>query len=149
MTTHHEFMKIAVEEAVAARDQGEVPVGAVLVGGNEIIAHDHNRRDAESDPSAHAEVLVLRAAGRVTGDWRLKGTTLYVTKEPCPMCAGAIALARVETVVFGAIDPDAGAAGSAYDILEDGRLGHRVEVIAGIMEDECVALLRSFFEERR
>ena len=142
-------MRIALEEARTAARRGEVPVGAVLVRDDETIARDHNRRDETGDPTAHAEILVLREAGEKAGDWRLDGATLYVTLEPCPMCAGAIVLARVSTVVIGASDPAAGAAGSAYNILEDGRLNHRVEVIAGIMETECSALLQEFFDGLR
>jgi tRNA(adenine34) deaminase len=142
-------MGVAIDEAAAAGLAGEVPVGAVLVRDGRILAHDHNRRDATGDPTAHAESLVLRAAGRAARDWRLDGTTLYVTLEPCAMCAGAIALARVKTVVFGASDPVAGAGGSAYNVLEDGKLGHRVEVVAGIMEDECAAILSDFFDRLR
>lgn len=144
-----DFMEIALAEAALAARAGEVPVGAVLVKDNEVIARDHNRRDVTGDPTAHAEVLVLRAAGVRAGDWRLDGATLYVTLEPCAMCAGAIALARVRTVIFGASDPVAGAGGSAYDILEDGRLGHQVEVQGGIMEDECREVLKQFFEGLR
>lgn len=149
MQGHREFMNIALDEAKLATSAGEVPVGAVLVAGGEVLARDHNRRDDSGDPTAHAEELVLRAAGLAAGDWRLDGCTLYVTLEPCPMCAGAAVLARVKTVVFGAADPVAGAGGSAYNILEDGRLGHRCEVIAGVMEEECSALLKEFFEARR
>lgn len=144
-----DFMEIALADAALAARAGEVPVGAVLVKDNEVIARDHNRRDVTGDPTAHAEVLVLRAAGVRAGDWRLDGATLYVTLEPCAMCAGAIALARVRTVIFGASDPVAGAGGSAYDILEDGRLGHQVEVQGGIMEDECREVLKQFFEGLR
>jgi len=146
---HHDFMAIALEEARIAADHGEIPVGAALVKGGEVIARGHNRRIETGDPTAHAEVLVLREAGNRTGDWRLEGTTLYVTLEPCPMCAGAIVLARVKSVVFGASEPRAGAGGSAYNILEDGRLGHRVEVIAGVMEEECSRLLQGFFDDLR
>jgi len=149
MATHSDFMGMALEEAEAAAREGEIPVGAVLVRDGEVIARDHNRRDETGDPSAHAEILVLRRAGEKKGDWRLSGTTLYVTLEPCPMCAGAIVLARVDTVVFGASDPEAGAGGSAYNILEDGKLGHRVRVIAGIMEDECRRVLDDFFKGLR
>lgn len=145
MATYHDFMLTALQEARTASDKGEVPVGAVLVRGNEVLARDHNRRDRTGDPSAHAEMLVLRRAAEQQGDWRLGGTTLYVTLEPCPMCAGAIALARIDTVVFGAGDPEAGAGGSVYNILEDGKLGHRVQVVAGIMEEECRGLLSDFF----
>lgn len=142
-------MTIALDEARLAGREGEVPVGAVLVADGEVIARDHNRRDLTGDPTAHAESLVLRAAGTSKGDWRLEGSTLYVTLEPCAMCAASAVLARVGTVVFGASDPIAGAAGSTYDILEDGRLGHRVQVIGGIMEDECRAILKDFFGSRR
>jgi tRNA(adenine34) deaminase len=145
-TSHKEFMKMALVEAVAAGGGGEVPVGAVLVKDGEVIASDHNRRAETGDPSAHAETLVLRAAGEGFGDWRLDGTTLYVTLEPCPMCAGAIVLARVSTVVFGASDPVAGAGGSAYNILQDGKLGFRPEVIGGILQDECEGILKKFFD---
>jgi tRNA(adenine34) deaminase len=147
--THTDFMKIALEEAALAGEAGEVPVGAVLVADGKVLAQDHNRRDATGDPSAHAEILVMRAAGEKARDWRLEGATLYVTLEPCAMCAGAAALARVKSVVFGASDPVAGAGGSAYNILEDGKLGHRVEVQGGIMEDECREVLARFFEGLR
>jgi len=149
MATHSDFIGMALEEAEAAAREGEIPVGAVLVRDGEVIARDHNRRDETGDPSAHAEILVLRRVGEKKRDWRLNGTTLYVTLEPCPMCAGAIVLARVDTVVFGASDPEAGAGGSAYNILEDGKLGHRVRVIAGIMEDECRRVLDDFFNGLR
>ncbi|MCJ7745053.1 MAG: tRNA adenosine(34) deaminase TadA [Actinobacteria bacterium] len=142
-------MQIALEEAELALEAGEIPVGAVLTKDGEIIARGHNRRVETGDPTAHAEVLVLQMAGKRTGDWRLEGATLYVTLEPCPMCAGAIALARIERVVFGASEPRAGAGGSAYNILEDGRLGHRVQVIAGVMEEECGRLLQGFFDDLR
>jgi tRNA(adenine34) deaminase len=145
-SSHREFMKMALDEARAAGTSGEVPVGAVLVKDGEVIASDHNRRAETGDPSAHAEVLVLRAAGEGSGDWRLDGTTLYITLEPCAMCAGAIVLARVGTVVFGASDPVAGAGGSAYNILQDGKLGFRPEVIGGIMQDECESTLKKFFD---
>ena len=146
---HHDFMAIALEEARIAADHGEIPVGAALVKDGEIIARGHNRRVETGDPTAHAEVLVLREAADRTGDWRLEGTTLYVTLEPCPMCAGAIVLARVKSVIFGASEPRAGAGGSAYNILEDGTLGYRVEVFAGVMEEECRRLLQGFFDDLR
>jgi tRNA(adenine34) deaminase len=149
MKTHRDFMQIALEEAELALEAGEIPVGAVLTKDGEIIARGHNRRVETGDPTAHAEVLVLQMAGRRTGDWRLEGATLYVTLEPCPMCAGAIALARIKRVVFGASEPRAGAGGSAYNILEDGRLGHRVQVIAGVMEEECGRILQGFFDDLR
>lgn len=149
MQDHRYFMEIALEEAVTAARHGEVPVGAVLVREGKIIARDHNRRIETGDPSAHAEILVLRQAAIKIFDWRLPGTVLYVTKEPCPMCAGAIKHARVETVVFGASDTDAGAGGSAYNILEDARLNHTVEVVAGVLEGECKSLIRRFFSTIR
>jgi len=149
MTSHREYMEIALEEAAIAARHGEVPVGAVLVRQGKIIARDHNRRTETADPSAHAEVLVLRKAAIRAFDWRLTDTTLYVTMEPCPMCAGAIKHARVETVVFGASDPDAGAGGSAYNILEDKRLNHTVKVLAGVMESDCRRLLQRFFDGLR
>ncbi len=149
MAKHRDFMEMALEEARAAAIEGEVPVGAVLVRDGTVLALDHNRRDAMGDPSAHAEMLVLRQAGERTKDWRLVGTTLYVTLEPCAMCAGALVLSRVDAVVFGASDPGAGAGGSAYNILADGRMGHKVEVIAGVMEDECRLLLQGFFGDLR
>jgi tRNA(adenine34) deaminase len=142
-------MALALEEARIAGMEGEVPVGAVLVVDAGVIALDHNRRDATGDPTAHAEALVLRAAGSAARDWRLDRATLYVTLEPCAMCAAAAVLARIDTVVFGASDPVAGAAGSAYNVLEDGRLGHAVRVIGGVMEEECGTLLREFFGSRR
>jgi tRNA(adenine34) deaminase len=149
MATHRDFMEMALEEARAAAAEGEVPVGAVLTREGTVLALDHNRREARGDPSAHAEMLTLRQAGERTKDWRLVGATLYVTLEPCAMCAGAIVLSRVSAVVFGASDPGAGAGGSAYNILADGRLGHRVEVIAGVMEEECRLLLEGFFDRLR
>jgi len=147
--THREYMEIALEEAAIAARHGDVPVGAVLVRQGKIIARDHNRRTETSDPSAHAEMLVLRRAAIRAFDWRLNDATLYVTMEPCPMCAGAIKHARVQTVVYGASDPDAGAAGSAYNILEDKKLNHTVRVLACVMENDCRRLLQRFFDGLR
>ncbi len=149
MATHRDFMRIALDEGEKARAEGEVPVGAVVVRDGLVLARAHNRRESSNDPSSHAEILALRSACGKMGDWRLPGTALYVTLEPCAMCAGAIVLARVETVVFGASDPAAGAGGSAYDILEDGKLGHRVQAIAGVLEDECREALQGFFDGLR
>lgn len=149
MASHNDYMRIALDEADKARHKGEVPVGAVVVSDGLVLARDHNRREETADPSAHAEILALRTACGKLGDWRLPEATLYVTLEPCAMCAGAIVLARVETVVFGASDPAAGAGGSAYNILEDGRLGHAAGVIAGVLEEECGELLKEFFTDRR
>jgi tRNA(adenine34) deaminase len=138
---------VAAREAAAA---GEVPVGAVVVGGGgEELARAGNRREADQDPLAHAELLALRAAARRAGSWRLEGATLYVTLEPCAMCAGAIVLARVARLVYGAPDPKAGFCGSLGDLVRDGRLNHRAEVVAGVLGEECGGLLRDFFARLR
>lgn len=146
---HSHFMKIALQMASEAAASKEVPVGAVLVEDGRVIATGRNRRESTGDPTAHAEILALRDACASRGGWRLDRTTLYVTLEPCAMCAGAIVLARVSTVVFGASDPEAGAGGSTYNILEDGRLGHRATVIAGVMDKQCRSLLLNFFNGLR
>jgi tRNA(adenine34) deaminase len=143
-------MRLALREAARAARAGEVPVGAVLVdGAGEVIARAHNRPVAASDPTAHAEVVALRRAGRRLGNYRLPGTTLYVTVEPCAMCAGALVQARVARVVYGAPDPKGGAARTLYRILDDPRLNHRAEVIGGVLEAECQEQLRTFFRMRR
>ncbi|WP_264785714.1 tRNA adenosine(34) deaminase TadA [Aquiluna sp. KACHI24] len=142
------FMHIALEEAKAAGE--EVPVGAVLVSdAGEVLASAHNQRESKSDPTSHAEIEVIRHAGDAAKDWRLENSTLFVTLEPCVMCAGAIVAARIPRVVFGAWDERVGAAGSVYDILRDPRLGKPVEVVAGILESECTAVLKEFFASRR
>ncbi len=143
-------MRVALDEARAALEHEDVPIGAVVLdadGG--LLARDRNRREADADPTAHAEVLVLRAAAAKLGSWRLTGCTLVVTLEPCTMCAGASVLARVEGIVYGAPDPKAGAIGSLWDVVRDRRLNHRPEVRAGVLADESAALLRDFFAERR
>lgn len=142
-------MGLAMAQAELAQRQGEVPVGAVLVIDGEVLGEGFNQPVATLDPSAHAEIQALRAAAVRRGNYRLNGSTLYVTLEPCVMCAGAIIHARVERVVFGAYDPRAGAAGSVFDVLGTDRLNHRVEVIGGVLADECGAQLRAFFEARR
>ena len=142
-------MRAALDEARAALAHDDVPVGAVIVRGGEVIARRHNERELVGDPTAHAEVLALRDAAAVIGHWRLDDCTLVVTLEPCTMCAGAAVLARVPRLVFGAWDPKAGAAGSVRDVVRDSRLNHRVEVVGGVREDECAALLRSFFAGHR
>ena len=145
-----EWAGLALAEAEACRASGDVPVGAVVVdAAGRVIGRGRNERELRQDPTAHAEVLALRAAATTTGDWHLTGTTLVVTLEPCPMCAGAILAARVPTVVFGAWDDKAGAAGSVYDVLRDRRLPHRAEVYAGVRADEAAAQLDAFFAERR
>ena len=139
----------ALELAKKAAEQGEVPVGAILVSNDVRIAEASNLREQSGSPIAHAEMLVIQAASEKIGNWRFVDTTLYVTLEPCPMCAGAIVLARIPKVVYGAADPKSGAAGTLYNILQDERLNHRVELVSGVLADESSALLKSFFQERR
>lgn len=138
-----------MEEAGLAFSEGEVPVGAVLVRYGTVVAKAHNLRERLNDPAAHAELIVLQAGARVTGNWRLMDTTLYVTKEPCIMCAGTMVNARLGKLVFGCKDPKGGAVSSLYTILSDQRLNHQVDVVSGVLEDECGLLLKRFFEERR
>ncbi len=143
------MMALAVERAREAERHGDVPIGAVIARGEEVLAAAGNERELRADPTAHAEILAIRAAAEALGGWRLPGTTLYVTLEPCAMCAGAIVLARIPSVVFGAPDPKAGAAGSVLDVLAEPALNHRPEVTGGVLEAECAALLREFFADRR
>jgi tRNA(adenine34) deaminase len=143
------FMRIALEEAGKAGEEGEVPIGAVLVSGGEVIAKGRNRPIALCDPSAHAEILALRQGAAGIKNYRLSDSTLYVTLEPCIMCAGAVLQARVRRLVFGAEDPKGGAVSSLYALLEDGRLNHRVEVTSGVLREECREILQRFFQERR
>jgi tRNA(adenine34) deaminase len=143
------MMALAIERAQEAERRGDVPIGAVIACEGEVLAAAGNERELRADPTAHAEILAIRAAAEALGGWRLPGTTLYVTLEPCAMCAGAIVLARIPSVVFGAPDPKAGAAGSVLDILAEPALNHRPEVSGGVLEAECGALLRSFFSNRR
>ena len=153
MTTNSDdekYMRLAIDEALKARSIGEVPVGAVIVGGNgEIISSAHNLCETSSDPTAHAEILAIREASRKLENWRLTGATLYVTLEPCLMCMGAIVLARIKRVVFGALDPKAGAVMSLYNIGVDGKLNHTVEIKKGILKEDCARLLRDFFKSVR
>jgi tRNA(adenine34) deaminase len=143
-------MELALAEARACIATGDVPVGAVVLdAAGTVVAVGRNEREARQDPTAHAEVLALRAAAAVTGDWHLTAHTLVVTLEPCPMCAGALLAARVPRIVFGAWDPKAGASGSVYDIARDRRLPHRAEVVAGVLEEDCAALLDVFFAGHR
>ena len=143
-------MAAALDLARRAPAHGDVPVGAVVVTGDgTVVGSGHNDREGAGDPTAHAEVLALRTAAASVGSWRLTGCTLVVTLEPCTMCAGALVLARVDRVVYGAADPKAGAAGSLWDVVRDRRLNHRPEVVAGVRADECSAVLRAFFEDRR
>jgi tRNA(adenine34) deaminase len=142
-------MAIALERAREAERHGDVPIGAVVARGDDVLASAGNERELRGDPTAHAEILAIRAAAEALGGWRLPETTLYVTLEPCAMCAGAIVLARIPSVVYGAPDPKAGAAGSVLDVLAEPAFNHRPEVLGGMMEAECAALLRSFFAARR
>ncbi|GIK77925.1 MAG: tRNA-specific adenosine deaminase [Actinomycetes bacterium] len=142
-------MGLALAAAAEAPAHGDVPIGAVLARGGEPLATGANERELRRDPTAHAEILVLRAGARLLGGWRLPDTTLYVTLEPCAMCAGAVVLARVPRVVYAAPDPKAGAAGSVLDVLAEPRLNHRPDVVAGVRADEAAALLREFFGARR
>lgn len=142
-------MDRALDEAKRAARHDEVPVGAVIVREGEVIASAHNMRETEQDPTAHAELLALRQAAAALGSWRLEGCTLYVTLEPCAMCAGAIVLARVPALVYAAPDPKAGAVGSLFDVARDPRLNHQVEVTSGVMAEECGTVLTTFFRARR
>jgi tRNA(adenine34) deaminase len=148
---HHErWMRLALEEARAATAHDDVPIGAVVVAGDgTVIGRGRNERELREDPTAHAEVLALREAAAALGSWRVLDSTLYVTLEPCTMCAGAIVLSRIPRVVYATTDPKAGAAGSVLDVLADRRLNHRPEVVAGVLADEAAELLRSFFRARR
>ncbi len=143
------WMDEALAEARLALDAGEVPVGAVVVHDGAIIGRGHNRRETANDPLGHAELIAIAAAARHLGRWRLFGCSLFVTLEPCPMCAGAVVNSRLDRVVYGAADPRAGAAGSIMDIVRDGRLNHRAEVVSGVRAPEAAELLRGFFAARR
>ncbi len=143
------YMKMAIKEAGQAARSGEVPVGAVLVKGDRVLAEDHNQCIKQSDPTAHAEVLVLRKAGKALRNYRLKDTVMYVTTEPCPMCLSAMIHARVSRLVFGTLEPKFGAVESRFSLLRENGLNHHVEVTGGILEKECTEILKSFFKERR
>lgn len=148
-TTDADFMRRALELAGRARTAGEVPVGALVARGDEVLGEGWNQPIASRDPTAHAEVVALRAAAAAAGDYRLGGTTLYVTLEPCPMCAAALVHARVARLVFGAWDPRQGAAGSVFNLVTARAMNHQVDCFGGVLADECGAMLRQFFESRR
>jgi len=142
-------MQLALREAVAAAEEGEVPVGAVIVRDGVIIGRAHNQREKLRDPTAHAEILALTQAAAALEDWRLTGARIYVTLEPCIMCAGALVLSRVDALIYGASDPKAGGCGTLYDIPRDPRLNHRLQVLGGVMAEECSTVLSEFFAARR
>ena len=143
------FMKIAIEQAVIAEENGDVPIGAVIVYQDQIIGKAYNQREQLKDPTAHAEIIALTQAAAALENWHLNGCTMYVTLEPCPMCAGALVLARIDRLVYGCDDPKTGAVKSLYNIVQDERLNHRLEVTSGVLADECTALLQNFFQHRR
>lgn len=149
ITSHHEAMRLALAEAAAAELHGDVPIGAVVVRDGVVIASRHNERELTGDPTAHAEVLALRDAAAQVGHWRLLDCTLYVTLEPCVMCAGALVNSRIGAVVYGATDPKAGAVESLYHVCADDRLNHRPPVEGGVLADDCGRLLKAFFAARR
>lgn len=147
--SHEHYMKIAIQQAVAAYEADEVPVGAIITNGTRVIGAAHNQRIMLHDPTAHAEMLAITQAAEFLGDWRLEECTLYVTLEPCPMCAGAILQSRIPNVVFGAIDSKGGAVQSMFHLLSDERLNHRCNIVSGVMGGECGQLLTMFFQEKR
>jgi tRNA(adenine34) deaminase len=146
---HQDWMRVALLQAQLAFEQGEVPIGAIIVQNGLVIAAAHNEREQKNDPTAHAEVLVIQRAAKVLGSWRLTNATLYVTLEPCPMCAGAIMQSRIKQLVYGAMDLKGGATGSVMNVLDYTRWNHRVDVVAGILEEECSDILKSFFRRLR
>lgn len=148
-TSHTQWMKYAITEAQKAEEIGEVPIGAVIVKDGKIIGSGYNRRETHLDPTAHAEIIAIQQASEVLQSWRLLGCTLYVTLEPCPMCAGAIVQARIPTVVYGTSDPKAGCAGTLMNLLQEERFNHQTEVISNVRRDECAALLSHFFKQLR
>jgi tRNA(adenine34) deaminase len=143
------FMRLALNEARAALQHGDIPIGAVAVRGDEVISGGHNERELRQDPTAHAELIALRKASEKLGTWRLTDVDLYVTLEPCPMCAGGLVWARINKLIYGAPDPKAGAAYSLYNIVQDPRLNHECKIVTGVLEEECSELLQSFFRRKR
>jgi tRNA(adenine34) deaminase len=143
------FMRIAIEQARIAEENGDVPIGAVIVHENRVVGKAYNQREQLQDPTAHAEIIALTQAAAALENWHLNGCTIYVTLEPCPMCAGALVLARIDRLVYGCDDPKAGACKSLYNIVQDERLNHRLEVTRGVLAEQCSKLLRDFFSQRR
>ena len=146
---HEQYMRIAIEQAKIAEENGDVPIGAVIVYKDQIIGKAYNQREQLQDPTAHAEIIALTQAAAALENWHLNGCTMYVTLEPCPMCAGALVLARIDRLVYGCADPKTGACGSLYNIVQDERLNHRIEVASGVLADECSQILQEFFKKRR
>lgn len=146
---HDSFMKIALKEASYALEEGEVPVGAVIVKGGRVIGRGHNQRETLKDPTAHAEMIAITQAAAELENWRLTGATIYVTLEPCTMCAGALVNSRIKRIVYGAADPRAGGCGSMINLVQDDRLNHQIELVHSIMADECKGILQDFFRSRR
>jgi len=142
-------MRVAIESAKIAEENGDVPIGAVIVHQNQIIGKAYNQREQLKDPTAHAEIIALTQAAAALQSWRLTGCTMYVTLEPCPMCAGALVLARIDRLVYGCDDPKTGACKSLYNIVQDERLNHRLEVTTGVLADDCSRLLQDFFQQKR
>lgn len=149
MATDENYMKLALEEAKKAERIGEVPIGAIVVKEGEVIARAHNLRETVQQPTAHAEHIAIEKAAEAVGSWRLEDCTLYVTLEPCVMCSGAIVMSRIPRVVYGASDPKGGCSGSLMDLLQEPRFNHRAEVVSGVLENECEAILKSFFKQLR
>ena len=148
-TKDEQYMQMAITVAQIAEDNGDVPIGAVIVHKNRIIARAYNQREQLADPTAHAEIIALTQAAAAFENWRLHGCTIYVTLEPCPMCAGALVLARLDRLVFGCEDPKTGACGSLYNIVEDKRLNHRLNVTSGVLTEQCSEQLQRFFQKQR
>jgi len=148
-STDEQYVQKAIEQAKIAQENGDVPIGAVIVYQNQVIGKAYNQREQLKDPTAHAEIIALTQAAAALQSWRLTGCTMYVTLEPCPMCAGALVLARIERLVYGCDDPKTGACKSLYNIVQDERLNHRLEVTAGVLADDCSKLLQGFFQHRR
>jgi tRNA(adenine34) deaminase len=143
------YMRLAIDAALVAEENGDVPIGAVIVHEGRVIAKAYNQREQLKDPTAHAEIIALTQAAAALGLWRLHGCTIYVTLEPCPMCAGALVLARLDRLIYGCLDPKSGACGSLYDIVRDSRLNHRLDVTPDVLGDDCARLLQDFFKQRR
>ena len=148
-TLDQRYMRMALGQAEIAEANGDVPIGVVIVYENRVVAKAYNQRQQLNDPTAHAEIIALTQAAEAVGNWRLEGCTIYVTLEPCPMCAGALVLARIDRLVFGTDDPKAGACGSLYNITQDARLNHRVQITSGVLIEECKSQLQAFFQRRR